>query len=330
MISVIVPVYNVEKYVKRCVTSILDQTYQDFELILVDDGSTDQSGGICDELKEKDPRIRVIHQKNGGLSAARNRGLGEAGGAYIAYIDSDDYVDASYLAVLYENAVCHQADVSVCSYRLVWEDNRAKSMGDENGGVKLYSGVEAAREIVGNHREGMITAWGKLYHHTLRDLLLYPEGRLHEDEFVTYKVLYQAKKVVETLQPLYNYFQREKSIMNHGYSRRQLDKEAALKEAIAFFEEKQETELAAYAVKRYLLSLQIAWYRVHRFMPNEKEILTELNQEWKTVYENHKTVIREKSSWLDKASVLIYGLSPSMYGIAAGFYESVTDARRNQ
>ena len=317
MISIVVPVYNVEKYVKRCVESILNQTYKEFELIIVDDGSTDQSSNICDELKEKDKRILVIHQENGGLSAARNRGLMEATGEYITYIDSDDYVDSSYLEILYKNAVRYQADVSVCGYRLVWEDHTEKRTGEEKEAEKQYSGLEAAREIVANNKRSMITAWGKLYHCKLRELLLYPEGRLHEDEFVTYKVLYQAKKVVETAQPLYNYFQRGKSIMNNGYSKRRLDKVVALKEAIGFFEEKQETELVTYAIKRYLLNLQIAWYRVNKFMPKEKKILTELNQEWKTIYKSHKTTIREKCSLIDKISILVYDISPKMYGIAS-------------
>lgn len=317
MISIIVPVYNVQKFVKRCVESILNQTYSEIELIIVDDGSTDESGKICDELKEMDKRIRVIHQENRGLSAARNRGLVEATGEYITYIDSDDYVDTTYLEVLYKNAVRYQADISACGYRLVWEDHTKRSIGEENSAVNQYSGLEAAREIVANNKRSMITAWGKLYHYKLREFLLYPQGRLHEDEFVTYKVLYQAKKVVETAQPLYNYFQRGKSIMNNGYSKRRLDKVVALKEAIGFFEEKQETELATYAIKRYLLNLQIAWYRVDKYMPEEKEILKELKQEWKTIYINHKANIRAKCSLIDKISILVYDISPKMYGIVA-------------
>ena len=317
MISIIVPVYNVEKYVKRCIESILEQTHKEFELIIVDDGSTDRSGEICDTLKKSDRRIRVIHQENGGLSAARNRGLTEAGGEYITYIDSDDYVDASYLETLYQNAVKYQADVSLCGFRLVWENSKTKNMSDGKDEVKQYTGREAVREIVVNNKSSMITAWGKLYHHTLRELLIYPEGRLHEDEFVTYKVLYQAKKVVETVEPLYNYFQRGKSIMNDGYSKRRLDKIVALKEAIGFFENKQEMGLMSYARKRYLLNIQIAWYRVKKFMPEEKAILTELNAEWKTLYKQNKADIVEKSSVVDKISIFVYGISPSMYCIIA-------------
>lgn len=317
MISIIVPVYNVEKYVKRCVESILAQTYKEFELILVDDGSTDQSGEVCDSFEKCDIRIRVIHQENSGLSAARNRGLAEATGEYITFIDSDDFVDTSYLETLHQNAVKYQADVSICGFCLVWENNKTKSNYNGKCEVKQYSGREAAWEIVANSKRSMITAWGKLYHHTLRKLLIYPEGRLHEDEFVTYKVLYQAKKVVECDMPLYYYLQRGKSIMNDGYSKRRLDKIVALKEAIGFFENKQEIELMSYARKRYLLNIQIAWYRVKKFMPEEKTILKELNREWKTIYKQNKEKIVEKCSLVDKISILVYEISPRMYCIIA-------------
>ena len=134
MISVIVPVYNVEKYIERCVESVLAQTHKEFELILVDDGSTDLSGEICEKLKTKDNRIRVFHQENKGLSAARNKGLIEAAGEYITYIDSDDYVDAFYLEVLHQNAVQYHADISVCGYQRVWENNKTQKR--ENGSEK--------------------------------------------------------------------------------------------------------------------------------------------------------------------------------------------------
>lgn len=317
MISIIVPVYNVEKYVERCVESILAQSYREFELLLVDDGSTDQSGAICERLRAKDKRVRVIHQTNRGLSAARNRGLAEATGEYITYIDSDDYVDVSYLETLYQNAIQYQADVSVCGFCLVWEKKKTKEKIKENGTVRLCSGRDAAEEIVAHNKRSMITAWGKLYHRSLQELLIYPEGRLHEDEFVTYKVLYEARQVVETDIPIYNYFQRGNSIINDGYSIRRLDKLIALKEAIDFFASKNETELMKQAIKRYLLSIQIAWYRVKKFMPNEKTVLAKLNEEWKAVYAQNKSDIMKRCSIVDKVAIIMYDISPVSYSIVA-------------
>lgn len=323
MISIIVPVYNVENYIERCVESILAQTCRDFELILVDDGSTDGSGAICDRLKEGDSRIQVIHQENRGLSGARNRGLSAASGDYITYIDSDDYVHPSYLEVLYHNAVVYQADVSVCSLQLAWENQKVKPKRSGNvvKSAVTYSGRQAAKEIVAGNKRDMIVACGKLYHCSLRKLLLYPEGRLHEDEFVTYKVFYEAEKVVVTGQPLYYYLQREKSITGSGYSKRRLDKLVALKEAIAFFEERQEKELTAYAVKRYLLNIPIAWYRVKKYLPEEKLLLEKLNQEWEKVYNQRKADIAGICSLTDKCALWVFKISPVMYRVVAGFVE---------
>lgn len=325
-ISIIVAVYNVAEYVERCVASILAQTYEEFELILVDDGSTDGSGEICNRLKEADNRIQVIHQENKGLSAARNRGLSAATGDYITYIDSDDYVAPCYLEVLFHNAVTYQADVSVCGFQYIRADKKAKKTkgaGTAEKEVKLYSGKMAAGEIVAENKRSMITAWGKLYHRRLRSLLIYPKGRLHEDEFVTYQVLYEAVKVVVTEQPLYCYFQREKSITNSGYSRRRLDKLAALKEAITFFENQQEKELMAYAVKRYLLNIPIAWYRVKKYLPEEKLLLGKLNREWEKVYNQRKADIAGICSLTDKFALLIFKISPGIYSIVAAMVERI-------
>lgn len=324
MISVIVPVYNVEKYIERCVDSVLAQTYKEFELILVDDGSTDYSGEICEKLGSKDHRIRVFHQENKGLSAARNRGLKEAEGEYITYIDSDDYVDELYLEILYQNAVSYQADISVCGCLLAWENCKAKKCVNGDGKVKLYSGRDATAEVVKKNRRNMITAWGKLYHRTLREQLIYPEGKIHEDEFVTYRVLYAAKKVVETGEPLYYYFQRGNSITNDTYSKNRLDKIAALKESIVFFEEQKDEEMRKYAIKRYLLSIQIAWYRANKYLPDEKGIRKDLKEEWKNVYLRNKKEVMEKSTFIDKVSIGVYGISPRMYSAVAGVVNRIS------
>lgn len=321
MISIVVPVYNVEKYLGRCVDSILEQTYKDFELILVDDGSTDSSGTICDKLRKRDDRIRVIHQKNGGLSAARNTGLAEAKGEYITFIDSDDFIDQIFLEVLYQNALQYEADVSLCGYSLVWENpqKNRKHKHNKDDKIKLYTGKKAANEIVSKSRTCMITAWGKLYHHSLREHLKYPEGKLHEDEFVTYKVFFASKKVVETEREGYFYFQRGTSIMN-GYNKKRLDKIEALKEAICFFKERQDEELALGATKRYLLNIQIAWYRVKVNMPEQEDILSELRKEWNEVYEESPTEIIGICSLVEKISIKIFKFSPRLYARIAGFY----------
>lgn len=321
MISIIVPVYNVKDYIERCVASLLNQTKSEFEIILVDDGSTDGSGAICDKLQKTDSRIQVIHQQNRGLSGARNQGLKAAMGEWITYIDSDDWVDARYLEVLYQNAVQHQAEISVCSFEPVWEkENQRKKKQLREEKPYMLTGKEAAKEIVKNSRRPMITAWGKLYHKNLKGLLEYPEGRIHEDEFVTYRVMYAADTVVVSLMPLYKYLQREGSIMNAGYSEKRLDKLEALKEAVIFFTQAGDKEMAAAAVKRYLLNIQIAWYRVKKYMPKRKDLQKRLRQEWKDTYQGKRKAALEASNTTDKIALLVFGTFPSLYGIIAGIY----------
>ncbi|RHP33332.1 glycosyltransferase family 2 protein [Lachnotalea sp. AF33-28] len=325
MISVIVPVYNVTNYISRCVESVLCQSMQDFELILVDDGSTDGSGEICDSYANKDDRICVIHQENQGLSAARNRGLKEAKGEYIAFIDSDDYIDPAYLEVLYRNAADYKAEISVCSYRLVWEQpNRSsKTKAYAPSAPVVFTGKEAAGEIVRFSRRKMITAWGKLYRNNLKQWLNYPAGRLHEDEFVTYRVMYAAERVVVSDEPYYQYVQRGGSIMSGGYGERRLDKLVALKEAIDFFAEREEPDLAAAARKRYALNIQIAWYRMKCSMQGNPSTMRRLEQEWKELYHAYKAQIMGESSLTDKISLNVFKISPPLYGLIAGIYQRI-------
>ena len=321
MISVILPVYNVEKYIDACMESLLRQTMQDFELILVNDGSTDNSGKKCRDWCEKDSRIRLVEQENQGLSEARNSGLKIALGEYIAFIDSDDTVDEDYLKILYENAIKHDAQVSVCNYMLVWEEEKKKecSAADKEQDKSLvFSGREAAMQIVKENKRFMITAWGKLYHKSLSPLLYYPKGRTHEDEFVTYKVFYQANKVAVTTLPLYHYLQRGSGIMGSDYKLNRLDKVLALNESMKFFDEKMDEEMRLYALKRYLLNIQIAWYRVHKYLPKEKEVLAKLRKEWKRWNRNKE--LKKCCSLTDKVTLTVFAMSPALYGCIAGLY----------
>ena len=161
-ISVIVPVYKVEKNIHRCVDSILGQTYADFELILVDDGSPDNCGAICDEYAAKDSRVVVIHQKNGGLSSARNAGIDIATGAYISFVDSDDYIYPNYLERLYEVLVEFDADISVC--KMIEFSNDIPQLRESNSVPKAYHNIEICNMLCDYRKAiGIVEACGKLY-----------------------------------------------------------------------------------------------------------------------------------------------------------------------
>ena len=232
-VSVVVPVYNVEKYLNRCIDSILNQTFRDFELILVDDGSTDQSGRICDEYKEKDNRIVVIHKTNGGLSDARNYGIDRAKGEYITFIDSDDWIKERYIEVLYNNAVKFKVDISAVNLHKEYDDRSERSCDITEG---VFDGKAAMQFLYGDISIYLNVACAKLYKIDLFEDIRYPVGKLHEDGFTTYKLLYFSNTVYFSNEDLYSYYQRQGSIMNK-FSVSRFDEYEVYIERKKFFEE---------------------------------------------------------------------------------------------
>lgn len=251
MISVIVPVYNVEKYVGKCIESILQQTYTDFELILVNDGSTDKSGEICSKYSKIDKRIKLINQANGGLSSARNVGIDVCAGDYITFIDSDDYISKCMLQELYECLSDAVADIAMCSFKRV-KENDVVTEKIESINPELIDSKECFRRIYTAKADEFTVAWGKLYKKELFKGLRYPEGKIHEDEFVTYKLFAQAEKIVYLDVALYYYLIREQSIMHAAFSRKSLVRLEAYSERINYFENIGESKLAAMAAQRFI------------------------------------------------------------------------------
>lgn len=211
MISVIVPIYNVEKYLRACIDSILTQTYKNLEIILVDDGSSDGCGAICDEYKEKDQRITVIHQKNRGLSGARNAGIDIAQGQYIGFIDSDDTIEPQMFEILLNNMRKNGAKISICGRKIVDESGNITEPKYIHKKKMVLDGKSAIIEM-NSHKSFDMSACDKLYDITLWTDIRYPEGKLSEDFFVIFHLLDKAQKIVWTPEPLYKYLQRNNSI----------------------------------------------------------------------------------------------------------------------
>ncbi len=210
-ISVIVPVYNVETYLARCVDSILAQTYQNLEVILVDDGATDSSGAICDDFAAKDSRVRVIHKANGGLSSARNAGLEAATGEYIAFVDSDDWIEPDAYAHLLHLMQKYQVQLACGGRYDVSGKTGERTVGLCPKKEEVISGEELAGRIF--LWDGCdSSACDKLYHHSLVKNFRYPEGKVCEDVPVTYKIVLQAKQAAMSDRPFYNYYHRAGSI----------------------------------------------------------------------------------------------------------------------
>jgi glycosyltransferase involved in cell wall biosynthesis len=240
LISIIVPVYKVEAYLSRCVDSIVAQTYKNLDIILVDDGSPDNSGKICDEYAEKDNRITVIHQANGGLSDARNAGIAVAKGSYLTFLDIDDWVPPEYIAYLYDLLKETGSAISLCNFLKTTTEELPQVTEPEMVTVMKNDAILAKYIDLGDDfHPQLVMACGKLFEASLFETIRFPVGRLHEDEFTTYKLFHFAPQTVLSKKPLYYYWQREDSIMGETGFRLQnkLDYMDALAERAAFFHE---------------------------------------------------------------------------------------------
>ena len=256
-ISVIVPVYKVEKYLSRCVDSILKQSFIDFELILVDDGSPDLCGDICEQYAASDNRVIVIHRENGGLSAARNSGiewsLKNSDSEWITFIDSDDWIHHDYLDILLNASLEFGTDVSVCNFLRTSNDACCDLNNDFNK-KKFFS-----EDFFINNNLNATVAWGKLYRKKFFKGIRYPEGKLHEDEFTTYKILFECKEVCFVDEDLYYYFVNETGITGGTilgeWRPSRMDFIEAVQERLVYFKERNINSVYVWQLKQYLYYL---------------------------------------------------------------------------
>lgn len=260
LISIIIPVYNVEKYLVRCMESVLNQTYANLEIVLVDDGSPDNCGDICDRYAKIDSRIKVYHKLNGGLSDARNYGVERANGTYITFIDSDDYIASNYIEYLYQLIQKYNSDISVCCM-VETKDNHAKygvnaALPDE----QLLAGVQASMALLRDLYMVLVTAWGKLYRSDIVKKYSFPVGKKHEDEATTFKYYYEARTVAVGNHCLYAYFQNPKSITHTIGKKLNTDALWALEHRAKFYEERSENNLAA-----------LAWHKLFYFCATDSK-----------------------------------------------------------
>lgn len=237
LISVIVPVYNVEKYLDQCITSIVDQTYKNLEIILVDDGSPDGSGAMCDAWAQKDNRIRVIHQPNAGSGAARNAALDVASGDLIAFVDSDDYLCKDTYMHLF-SLLSDDVDIAECGYVETFDDDTSFGVSDDE--VCVFSVVDAMHEhIWGNAFQQLI--WNKLYRREMVEGVRFPVDKKIDDEFFTYRVLAKARKLVRSSNAYYAYRQQQDSIMHQPFSIKRLQGLEAKLQRVEFLKKNMTT-----------------------------------------------------------------------------------------
>lgn len=274
-ISILVPVYNVEKYISKCIKSILEQSFKNFELILVNDGSTDKSLDICKKFELIDSRIRIINKKNGGLSSARNTGIENAKGKYIIFIDGDDYIHYQMIELLYKGATICNADISMCDFLKVKEDQtiNMKDLNYKHNDNIIYSSQEALNKLYTSENVKFIIACNKLYKKSLFNNLRYDIGKIHEDEFIIHKLLFKSKKICYIPKKLYYYLQHDKSITNTSFNIGRLDYLDALSERIRFFDKNNMHELVNLSAYEYCKIFFKYYFKCKNEVQGSKKIL---------------------------------------------------------
>lgn len=242
LISVIVPVYNVEAYLDKCIQSIVRQSYTELEIILVDDGATDTSGAICDDWARKDPRIRVIHKENGGLSDARNAGIEIASGSWFSFIDSDDFISIDTIERMYHAAAANQCDIGVCNIVRIYDDGETEP---------FYQPALDLTVLTGDKRFDTLrqpSVCNKLFRAELFSDVRFPKGKFYEDTFVYHVLAHRAQNIVLTGHDGYFYLSRRESILGQGqYTDRYFDCVEAVYERVDYFLKQHENAASCYA-----------------------------------------------------------------------------------
>lgn len=313
LISFIIPVYNVERYLKRCVNSVIEQIYRNIEIILIDDGSTDQSGFICDELAAQDSRIKVIHKKNGGLSSARNAGIRLAKGDYLCFVDSDDWVDIDLIEKLLSILDPKKDDVFVYGLRMV-DEWSARSGGEISAAT--MTGEEALASFVCNKINGY--AWNKLVRRKLMldNNILYPEGRNYEDIPTTYKLFIHAKQVKLTEHVFYNYYINNMDSITSKDSYRNLQDfylscNDMYEGVLEFYELNHidTTQLRCFRINLYTqMYIRIMYYLRHGTIIDGKEETEKLLYNVKQVLDNEKVPLKKMKEFVNFKKYMLYKL----------------------
>lgn len=307
LISIVVPVYNVEQYLGESIKSLLAQTYRNIEIILVDDGSTDNCPIICDRYAKQDMRVKVLHKKNGGLSDARNKGIDIARGEYIGFVDSDDWVEPNMYEVLLKSIINDKSDISVCGiireYKngTVSQGNIAETMSQNEAVKALLDG-----NIIHDH------AWSKLYKKDLFAEVRYPKGMVYEDIRTTYKLFLKSNKISIVSKCLYHYRQRRGSIIRNGFTEKKLEWLDAVKALKKDYRLNPYNDIVNYRIVKTecLLLRELALYGSKENCKQYKRMIIQFKQD---INKNRNKLLNDK--YLQKSLKLIVGLNNFPFGL---------------
>lgn len=284
LISVIIPIYNVEKYLSECISSVLEQTYKNLEIILIDDGSTDNSLDVCKSFAEKDKRIRVIHQQNQGIAQVRNLGVAQAKGELLFWVDSDDYICNEMIERLYDNLIKYDADMSICDYTQ-GEKRDYNFISTKTPEIMTFDSKKGLELIYKSNHYSFIMAasWAKLIKKSLYNGLQYPKNKVFEDIYMSHHLINNCKKIVFTDEVMYYYYQWPESILGKKLYIEKLDYLGAFEERIHFFDKLGFKELSEKARIQYLHSLIWEYSRAKDILKN-KPMVKHIKKEYRKYY----------------------------------------------
>lgn len=312
LVSIIIPVYKVEKYLKECLESVVNQTYKNLEIILVDDGSPDSCGKICDEYAKIDKRVKVIHKENGGVSSARNAGLDVASGSYISFVDSDDVIEKRFIETLYHMCVENNCDIATCDYER-FKINMEEEKKFVNN-IEIMSPYEMQNRLfVEDESTKVVVVWSKLYKKYLFDNMKFVSGKIHEDEEMIYKILYFCKtNIVKSDLHLYHYRENLNSIIGKKFNVERLDILYAYDERKNFYKEKGENELYIKSLSNYAETLRNCYLMVSLNIEKDKKDIL------KNILMKNKQILNEilkcnGISTTQKIKTLTFSVFPQIY-----------------
>ncbi|MDM0466714.1 glycosyltransferase [Clostridium perfringens] len=316
LITLIVPIYNVDKYLKRCIDSILCQSYENIEVILVNDGSSDCCGLICEEYKNNDNRIKVIHKENGGLSDARNVALDIAKGRYITFIDSDDFISKDYISYLLELLLNNNSDISVCNFQEVY--GSCINIKNEVSFTKSYNSEDAIETMLYQNNFDH-SAWGKLYKKELFKNIRFPKGRIYEDLAIIYNVFDKAKKITYGSEKKYFYYIREDSITNKEFNIKKLDLIYFSKKMVKFIDENYKSLYKASIRRDTISNFQV----LQQILNNDE--FKEIRQKIKKNIKCNACIVLfdNKAKFQEKISIIAIFFGERFYGGVWRLYKSL-------
>jgi len=319
LISVIIPAFNVEKYIHRCMESLIKQTYSHLEILLVDDGSTDETGNICDKYAQKDNRIKVIHKKNGGQSEARNYALDIANGKYITFLDSDDYISEDYIEYLYNLLKNNNADISVCGVQIVNFVNKEYKTAQTE--VKIYTTEEAFENLL--YSEGIeVGVCAKLFPKEYFDDIRFPVGEKYEDIAIIALLMNKTTKIAYGNQRCYFYYTRQGSTSKSGFYKGELDYIKNVNFMLEFIKQHYpdiEDAVLRYKIYSYFRILRILLFSKNKNNQIQTQMIKNIKKDDKTVYKNPKTPKRDKIAIITlRCGLPIFKLSWFIYSKLTG------------